>query len=65
MYKGKMYLLNTPEPGAAAGSHRGTSMDAERVLYWASSRTSIPEMVALLTMGSKIRFSFPCALGFR
>lgn len=30
-----------------------------------SSRTSIPETVALFTIGSKVRFSFPCALGFR
>lgn len=34
-------------------------------LYSDSSRTSMPETVALFTIGSKVRFSFPCAVGFR
>ena len=31
--------------------------------HWDSSITSIPETVALFTMGSNVRLSFPCALG--
>jgi hypothetical protein len=34
------------------------------VAYLASSKTSIPETVALFRIGSKVRFNFPCAEGF-
>jgi len=33
--------------------------------HWDSSKTSMPETVALFAMGSKVRFSFPCADGFK
>jgi hypothetical protein len=33
--------------------------------YRDSSRTSMPETVALFTIGSKVMLSLPCALGFR
>ncbi len=35
------------------------------MIYRDSSRTSMPEMVALFAIGSKVRFSLPCALGLR
>jgi hypothetical protein len=47
------------------GTRRIESDWRECELYWASSRTSIPETVALFAMGSKVRFSFPWALGFK
>jgi hypothetical protein len=44
---------------------RAVSLSAARVtLYCDSSRTSMPETVALFSMGSKVMFSFPWADGF-
>ena len=36
-----------------------------RLYHWDSSITSTPEMVALFMIGSKVRFSFPWAIGFK
>ena len=37
----------------------------ENAPYLDSSKTSMPEIVALFAIGSNVRFNFPCGVGFR
>lgn len=44
----------------------GFAIESVRNLaYLDSSSTSIPEIVALFEMGSKVRFSLPCGVGLK
>lgn len=46
-------------------NHAFGGANENAVVHWDSSNTSMPEIVALLAIGSNVRFSFPWGLGFR